>query len=761
MSSAKSEVQVSIVAQLGSGFTAAFREGDRRLQAFSQTVRDTNKIIGNIDAYRKQQEAAKQAGYAWQAAKVKAEQFRDAIASQGAPTRKQAADLARLERAAASAGEKFARQRTLVGEMAQALQKAGVNTGQLAAEYQRLKTQLDASMASHTRLEASLHRQHRIVRAMSATWQRIAGAAGGMVAAGAVLSGPGRQAMDYDKQLTYMADTAAAGKGKGAFQSAKQQISDAIDAAIKGGGGKREDAATALNALIASGQFELPDALQQLKSVSRTAFASGATAEDLAKTTIAMRQFGIKDPGAEYDKLLRAGQLGNFELRDMARFLPQQMALARSAGYSGTGGLTDLLAFNQVAMKTAGTQDEAGNNVVNLLQKLSSREFSDSVAKVVKVQRGDPTSGKKGGFDWSTYAMQQREKGVSSIDAFTMLVDRQVNADPRYKALQKKLAGTSNSEDRKATLQAMSEMAMGSDIGKLIADRQALMAALAALYGRDNMKQLRTGIGQSSGAVDQSSANVRGETWAKQVDAANSVARANEQAFNSVSGPLGKLLDVATDLAREFPKLATAAYGATVALGAVAAFGAGRGLMGAATGAAGAGAAAGGLAGMSRFIRFGGPALAVAGSGLAAYSIATDPNLTDAQKNAGYTGVGGGLAGAGAGALAGGMVAGPFGAIAGGILGGLGGGAAGNWLGAKIFDSSAAAAESAKAASEAATAAQSRPNVTQNNSYSVVVNPAAPPGSLEASEMFTKAMREHERKRDAELRGSFFGQPQY
>lgn len=770
-SQAKSQVQVSIVASMGSGFNAAFQAADKRVAAFTATTKKLNSTLGDIDGFRKQQEAVKQAGYQWQAAKAKAEKFRAEIEAQGTATRKQQAELTRLEKAVDRTGGAFARERTRMADMGRALQQQGVHTGKLTQEYERLTAELKKVQAQQDRAERTLQRQHKIVQAMSATWRGIAGFAGGAMAAGAVLSGPTKQAMTYDQQLSYMADTAAAGKGPAAYQAVKKQISDAIDAAVKQGGGKRESAASALSTLIASGKFEGNEAMTQLPAIARTAFASGANPEDIAKTAIALKNFGINDPGGEFDKLLRAGQLGSFELKDMARWLPMQLALARSAGFSGQGGLTDLLAFNQVAMRTAGTQDEAGNNVVNLLKKMSSREFSDSMAKHVAPMKGDPTTkGKKGAtFDWMSYAMSRREQGVTAVDAFAEIVDRQVSNDPRYQALKKKMAGAGSDEEKKSTLQAMAEMATGSDVGQLIADQQALMAALAALYGRKDMADLRKGIGDSSGAVVQSSANIRGETWAKVVDAENSVARANEQTYNQLSGPMGKLLDSVNGLTGQFPKLTTAAYGAAVALSAVAAFGVGKGVTGLFTGA-GAGAAAGGAAGAAgmagKLLKFGGPAAALLGGGLAAYSIASDPNLTPEQKKAGYTGVGGGLAGAGMGALAGGMVAGPLGALLGGVVGGLGGGAAGNWIGEKIFGSGGgqpadAAADAAKAASEAAKAAQDRPNVTQNNSYSVVIQGNPEPGALAAREQFEKMMREHDRKRDAELRGSFIGQPQF
>ena len=71
---------------------------------------------------------------------------------------------------------------------------------------------------------------------------------------------------------------------------------------------------------------------------------------------------------------MSAGQAGGFELKDMAKWLPQQMAAASMSGMSGRAGFAKLAALNQAAMITAGNKEEAGNNVVNLLGKINSND---------------------------------------------------------------------------------------------------------------------------------------------------------------------------------------------------------------------------------------------------------------------------------------------------------------------------------------------------------------------------------------------------
>ena len=49
---------------------------------------------------------------------------------------------------------------------------------------------------------------------------------------------------------------------------------------------------------------------------------------------------------------------------------------------SGMGGLAKLLAANQAAVITAGTKDEAGNNLVNLLAKINSQDTAKDASKI-------------------------------------------------------------------------------------------------------------------------------------------------------------------------------------------------------------------------------------------------------------------------------------------------------------------------------------------------------------------------------------------
>ena len=442
-------------------------------------------------------------------------------------------------------------------------------------------------------------------------WQKGVALGGAAVAGGAVVSSALQKPRDYAEQMTYIAATATGGQGLSTEQRLSKigTLEGYVKDAVRTGGGKREDVAAALNELIASGKYDVDNVAPALKASAKTAFAAGADTVDAAKMTLAMQNFGVKDLSLAQDRAMRAGQVGSFEYKDMAKFLPEQMAMARASGYSGDQGLVKLLALNQVAKTTASDSATAGNNVVNLLQKLSSREFSDSISKAVDDTKGLPTKAvknKKGKvvgqeFDWTTYSIDQRNNGVYGVEAFVKLLERQLQGNAQYSKLQKEAQAAKTPEERKAKLEDMSNIAMGSEMGQIIADRQALMAAMAAVYNKDKTVALEKEIGNAAGTVDSDLSMIKQTEWAKDQAMNQEKLFAQSKAYDAVSGSLGGLKDVITDTAKGHEALAASAYAAAVALGAVAAagtvgavLGGGKGVAGKIIGGAASAARAGG-----------------------------------------------------------------------------------------------------------------------------------------------------------------------
>ena len=381
----------------------------------------------------------------------------------------------------------------------------------------------------------------------------IAGLAAGATAAGMVLAQPMKKQMDYDRSLAMTANTAFAERDAAGRIAGKAELNNAVKSAVEIGGGTKEDALGALDTMLASGAVKAETAMKLLPTLQKGATATGASTDDLAKIAIsAMQQFDIGEDqiGEVLDKAVAAGQAGNFELADMARWLPQQMAAGKSAGLKGMSGFEALLVANQQARVTAGTSDEAGNNLVNLLAKLTSKETNDRFEKL-KIKGKD---GKEHGVDFISSMEAQKKKGKNSIEAFMSIMDQVIGQDDKYRELQKKLKGAKK-EDQAKLLDEMTNLVEGTAIGQIISDRQALMALLGIRNNVSLGKEVKESLDKSEGAVDTSHAVIKDTNSYKTEDAKNNVDFAQMEGMKGFNDALGDVSVKIAEYAKAYPDL--------------------------------------------------------------------------------------------------------------------------------------------------------------------------------------------------------------
>lgn len=386
----------------------------------------------------------------------------------------------------------------------------------------------------------------------------------GYMAGQAVLAPPVKKTQDYERSLASLANTGAPDGTLADRRALMQQMDAGIMDAVRKGGGSREGALSTLDNMVASGAYEkVTDAIKDLPTLIKAGSASGADTAELANIAIKARQtMGITDMSGVLAKAMRAGQLGGFELKDMAKWLPQQMAAAKGAGLSGESGLITLLAANQAAVVTAGSKDQAGNNLTNLLTKINSDDTRKDAKKL--------------GIDLTGSLTAAREKGVNGLDAFVNLVEKVVAKDSKYVSLAKK-ASTATGDDKKAMYDDMANILQGSAIGKLIQDREALMALIGIMQQRkskeSNTEEIRS---KTAAANEKNSINpaydlMSGTAGAKAEMLAAEKANAMQQAMDNVNPVLGKMADWLSGMAREYPNFTAAAVASTTALAALAA----------------------------------------------------------------------------------------------------------------------------------------------------------------------------------------------
>ncbi|MRD73292.1 phage tail tape measure protein [Rhodocyclus tenuis] len=486
------------------------------------------------------------------------------------------------QKAADATQKSAARQRSSYEKLSQAREALGVRSEraiqreiqQTEAAYNRLKAsgtlswQQQAAAADKmrqkvTQLTNEMGKLTAAQKAYAGVKFAAAGVAG-TAAAAYTLKAPATSAMSFDERLAHMSNTAFAERDTSGRKIGMQQLEKAINKSVgKGGGGTREQAAEALDTLIASGAVGAQDAMNMLPQLMRFSSASGADATQLAQIGIrAMQTFKVKadDLPNLMNMALAAGQAGGFELRDMSKWLPQQMAAATMSGMSGRAGFAKLAALNQAAAITAGTKDEAGNNVVNLLAKINSSDTANDAKKL--------------GINLPKYLQEQRAKGLDSVDAFGALVDKTVAGRADYQALQKQLKSAKTDDDKKAALESMATIAQGAGIGKLIQDRQAMMALLGMMNNREYLQEVLSKVKANDvatgGAGDKNYDLISGTSAFKMRQAEQQRDIGQKAAMDSLTPAIGKAAEAFADLASKHPLLVGTTTLATTALGALA-----------------------------------------------------------------------------------------------------------------------------------------------------------------------------------------------
>ncbi|EKQ5672700.1 phage tail tape measure protein [Escherichia coli] len=389
---------------------------------------------------------------------------------------------------------------------------------------------------------------------------------GGIAAGAAIMAQPVKKQMSYERQLAMMANTAFSDGGLEGRKAGLEQMKSSIRNAVTYGGGTKEDAAETLDALLKDGGISFDTASKWLPELMKYATASGASATDLANVMLkGKKTFGFRDEDIStvLNMAIAAGKEGSFELNDMARWLSQQMGSASAAGMKGKDDFVKILALNEAAAITAGSSDEAGNNVVNLLAKLTSHDI-ETAAKSIDY------NGK--GIDFSGTLTEARKHGLDPIDALSSLIDKIVANDKRYQELQKKLSSARDKGEQTAVYDSMAKLLEGFGVGKLVADRQALMALLAYRNNPEYRKKVEDAInqqrtlpeGQRAGDVDFRF--ISGLNDFKTEQAKNTLEFSQMDSMKKLADASGTVADAITWAGKEFPGLTTSVVTATTAI---------------------------------------------------------------------------------------------------------------------------------------------------------------------------------------------------
>ena len=449
----------------------------------------------------------------------------------------------------------------------------------------------------------------------------------GAAAAGYVVKDPIQRAIDFDFKLAGMANNAFADRDLAGRKTGKKELEELINRSTKTGGGTREATAEALNSLLAANAMSYEDMKKVLPELAKASTASGASMVDLAAiANTAIQNFGIKSDEVAniLNMAVAAGQTGKFELNNMAQHLPLMLAAGKGSGMRGRADFAGIVSLAQAAALTAGSNDQAGTNMTNLLNALSSKETARKIKK-------------KTGVSLSKHLQESREKGINSIDAFAELVTRSVSNRKDYKLLQEKINATDNDEERQTVLAQMSDIAMGAGLGDIISEKRALMALFAMVNNKgfmgDVKKQVLANDVSGGGAVDQNFALMSSTTGLKMRQAGEAKDMAQKEALDSLTPAIGIAADAFTSLTEGHGALVGAT---TLATSALTAFAGAAGLATLATGGS-LGKVAGAAGGIVRGVA--GRGMGAAGAILATRGMSVGAGLASAGMSTAAAGL--------------------------------------------------------------------------------------------------------------------------
>lgn len=516
----------------------------------------------------------------------------------------------------------------------------------------------------------------------------IGSAVAGIAAGKAVLMPFVEPVLDYGVALAHMANIAYSDRPTAGRAEGKKELDAAIINSMRLGGGTRETAVSALNTMIASGALSTDEAKFMLPAIVRGSTAANAVPADIAGIAIkGMQNFSFKkeELPTVIDMALNSANLGGFEVKDMARWLPQQMTEASKLGYQGKEGFAQLLSLNQAAYTASATADIAGNGVLNFLTKINAPDTQHDFKKLGINLTGSLSAG--------------IAKGIDPMTSFSNLVDGIMKKDKAYQALEAKLKSAGSIPGKLDVLEKQLLLQEGTAVGKVLQDREARRAYLGfrqrgAAFGEMTEKVLNHSVGLG----DKNYELISAQTGYKRQQALNEEENAQTTALNKIGPALDMYYDRIVRNAKAHPALTAAIEGGKIAVTTLTAAAAGASVAllllrknavaaaGAMGGGAGADAARRAATGAPlRTMLAGGlkvaAPLALLGAGFDAYSVYSDEEMTKRQKKIAYTGVAGGAAGGILGGAAAGAAVGSFFPVVGTAIGGVIGGGLGYWGG--------------------------------------------------------------------------------
>jgi len=245
-----------------------------------------------------------------------------------------------------------------------------------------------------------------------------------------------------------------------------------------------DEAISGLDTLVSSG-MDLKEAMGFLPSVLATAQAAGAATADIANTAqkaSSALKIEAADMQRAFDIMVTGGKAGQFELKDMATYIPELANSFASLGYSGEAGLKELVAILQTIREDTGSAGAAATQAQNIFGKMFSSDTGKKFSEF--------------GIDLRKSLDQAKKSGEGVVQAFVRLSKQAVNGDlsklpllftdQEFRLGMQSLMTSADSYKRFIAEVNGSEVDGSTmrDLGRVLADNQSKIDKMAASWGK-------------------------------------------------------------------------------------------------------------------------------------------------------------------------------------------------------------------------------------------------------------------------------------
>lgn len=399
---------------------------------FSDKVRSDMKGMQNlrgplkmIDDFNKQKRVVKDSSEALAQANKKVGQLLRTIKATKNPTAKMRREFDKARSSAARLEDRHRGNRRALHALQVKLRSAGVNTADLAGEQRRLAEALNKSTGAFDRQMDKMRRletmQNRIATARERMDKALARSASLSLVGGAAMqtgrrilenvSGVANRAGDRQSGFTEFQNlTGASDERIVALRGELSELRDVTKLSV-------QDMLDGLSVLVGKG-MELEDALAVLPATGRSAKATKTELDQMANSGFALfdnLKVAPEEMRQAFDIMAMAGKAGGFELTAMSRKFPEVTAGARALKMEGLDATAALAAALQVAMKSAGSEDQAATNMANFFGKITA---PDTVKKF-----------KKFGVDVEHEMRTALERGVDPMEHMLVKIKEMTGGD--------------------------------------------------------------------------------------------------------------------------------------------------------------------------------------------------------------------------------------------------------------------------------------------------------------------------------------------